>query len=251
MQRQEMLAQLQETLQEPAGGQGAPSKFRLNYLLSQAADDIAAKFECLYGLANGNLVANQGTYPPANQVGETTTPAVIEIFAVSVYDSSGGLHTIQPVTVQFMDSHYAGWRSWLASNCPYFAVTTAPGSTIVLAPAPNYSSNYDPTGQNPGGYTIEGIAQPGHSWDAATAECPLPTQSHHAVVLQAAIARIMQNPTKDNIARVPLLKEALQSELDTFERSVIRYTQATRVPSYTTGENSGASPGYGFNPLDL
>lgn len=251
MQRQEMLAQLQDTLQEPSGIQGASAKFRLSYLLNEATDDIAGKYKCLYGTTSGNLVANQALYSPPSQAAETTQPSIIEIYALECYDSSGNLHTLQPMTVQAMDADYAGWRAWLANSCPYFFVTTAMGSSFVLTPVPNYNSNYDPTGMNPGGYTAEGVVVPGHSWDALTAECPLPTHIHSAVVLQAALARISQNPTKDNIARAPMLERRLQSLLDTFESTVTRYTQATRVPSYATGQNPGASPGFGFNPLDL
>jgi hypothetical protein len=252
MQRQEMIAQIQDTLQEQAGGQGAPAKFRLSYLLNKAVDDIAAKYKCCWGTVSGNLVQNQATYPaPTDSAESSTQVTILEVSAVTVYDASGNLHTLQPETEQGMDSNWAGWRTWLANTCPYFAVTTTFGGPIILTPTPNYNSAYDPTFMTPGGFTIDGPCLPALSWAAATAECPLPSQAHNAAVLGACVRRIIQNPTKDNLARLPGIKEILQSELDTFESSQLRYTQATRVPAYTTGQNPGASPGFGFNPLDL
>ena len=250
MQRQEMLAQIIDNLEEPEGTLGSSAKFRLNYLLTRSANYIAGRFNCLYGEAYGNLVANQALYNLPTSMGETTTPIIKEIYAVSVYDNSGQLHTIEMKTIQQMDAEYAGWRLWLANTCPYLAVTTALNQ-FILTPAPNYASNYDPTYTTPGGYIVEGIILPGHSWDAQTAECPLPSQIHEAVVDQACLYRIDVRPTKDNIARREGLEKRLNEQYDLFETTVDRFTQATRVPSYTTGSNSGASPGFGFNPLDL
>lgn len=250
MQRQEMLAQLQDAIQEPAGSLGAVYKGRLTYLLNRATDDVASKYKCIYGIASANLVANQALYSSPASTAETTQSAIIEIYAVSVYSSTGILNTIPTMTVQGMDAQYAGWRNWQANTCPSFAVTTAVGSSFILTPAPNYNSAYDPTGVNPGGYTVEGIAIPGHSWDALTAECPLPTQIHPAIIDLACLYRISQFPTKDNLTRAQMIREQMQSQFDTFDSTVIRYTQATRVPSYTSGGSYGGNS-LDINPLDL
>jgi len=249
MQRQEMIAQMIETLQEQSGGQGAPAKFRLSYHLNRAANDIAAKYKCLYGYASANLVANQVKYSAPTSTAETANVAVIEVYAVTAYDSAGVLHTMQPATIPGMDSSSPGWRSWGAGTCPSYAVSLGLTS-FLLTPAPNYNSVYDPMGITPGGYTVEGPCIPGHSWDALTAECPLPTQIHEAVVALACLYRIVDRPTKENLARVDLLRDLMQSQLDTFESTVVRYTQATRVPAYTTECNAGATPALDFNPLD-
>ncbi len=245
-----MFAQLQDAAKEPAGGLGAPAKFRLNYHLNRAANDVAAKYKCLYGTASGNLVINTVSYPAPTSTAETAQPAIIEIYAVSVYDSLGKLHTLQMETPQGLDALHGGWRTWLANTCPIFAVTLA-ASAVLMVPAPSYASAYDPTGLNPGGFTMEGIVIPGHSWDAATAECPLPTQIHEAIVDLATLYRMGDQPaTKETEMKAERIESRMQSQMDTFESTILRYTQATRVPAYTTGENAGASPGYWFNPLD-
>lgn len=250
MKRNEMIAQMQETLQESVGSLGAPALFRYSYLLNRAADLFATQYKCMSGSVGANLVEGQVLYPSPTSTAETASVDVIEISAITCYDSSGNLRTLDPTTVPLLDDAYPGWRLWQAQSCPLYAATSAQNE-IILTPAPNYNSAYDPTFMIPGGFSIEGIVVPAHSWDASTAECPLPTILHPAVVDHACLLRTIQNPTKDNIARRPMIKDSLQELADAFENANIRFTPATRVPAYITGNNHGASPLYGFNPLDL
>lgn len=249
MTRQQIIRLGRDLLGELQGDPGADSLVAWPSIVSQAANDIAAKYKCFSGTASADLVANQVRYSAPTSTAQTTNVDVIEIYAASCYDSTGNLHMLQPATEQWMDASIQGWRLCAAGLCPTYLVTLAQ-NYLLMVPAPSYASAYNPT-TGIGGYTVEGIAIPAASWEALTAECPLPTQCHKAVVYQACLDRIIRNPSAENMVREPMIQRRLQSELDTFESSVLRYTQATRVPSYTTGINLGANPTYGFNPLDL
>ena len=244
--RQQITVLAKDFLREYKGDPAADSPFAWDYLINLVADEMADKFKCLYGSSSGNLVANQTVY---NAPTVASGPVVTEIAAITLYDSTGTMHAMQMRTRAYMDANHYGWRVCQAGACPRDAVTLGM-NLFALFPAPDYSSNFDPTGTVPGGYTVEGAVLPGGSWDNPGAECPLPAQLHPVVVYQTCLYRIAQNPTDMNVKRGEMIQKMMQDKMDTFEGTMLRYTEATRVPSYTSGDNLSTNHAYPFNPLN-
>jgi hypothetical protein len=107
-----------------------------------------------------------------------------------------------------------------------------------------------------GGLWMEGLGVPGSgTWDALTAECPLPEVAHMTGVWLACQWRAARNPTPENQVRLPLFDKWFTDGLAALLVEVKTFTYASRVPAlvglddaaYLTG---GWDPTYG-NPLNM
>jgi hypothetical protein len=98
------------------------------------------------------------------------------------------------------------------------------------------------------GVVMEGWAVPGDYWPVQSAACPLPDRAHIAVAYKAALLRIMQHPTADNLARRPMIEAEYRRMRGDLEAEVRTYTKVSNMPSYVGDSFLG---GGGVNPLDL
>lgn len=150
----------------------------------------------------------------------------------------------------------AHWSAY-AWTPGFYRILSVAGVIATLASSPATVSSVGGAGQlTSGGLNIEGYATFGTgssplAWDAMSAACPLPDRAHYAVVLKACLLRIMQDPSKDNLLRRPMIDAEFKTEIGELEAEVRRYAVATREPSYVGGADGGWGGASGFNPLDM
>ncbi|WP_119318999.1 hypothetical protein [Capsulimonas corticalis] len=212
MTRQEMIIQGRDLLGEFFGTPGDADPFAWSRLVSTAADEIARATDCFYTTATADLVSGQAEY---------CAPQITKVKAVSVYDASGARRTIGSATIGGMDEWSGGWRDEAASTPEMWIPTGL--NQIVLYPAPSYSAA--------GGLVLEGYGVPGVGWSAMSAACPLPDRAHMAVVYKAALLRIIQNPTSDNMARRAMLADEFADMKGKLEAETRRQTYPRPLPS--------------------
>ncbi|MEO7899633.1 MAG: hypothetical protein ABIZ35_05900 [Capsulimonas sp.] len=210
MTRQEMIIQGRDLLGEFFGTAGDADPFAWSRLVSTAADEIARATDCFYTTATADLVAGQAEY---------CAPQITKVKAVSVYDASGARRTIGSATIASMDGWSAHWRDEAAGT----PATWVPMglNQIVLYPAPSYAAT--------GGLVVEGYGVPGVGWAAMSAACPLPDRAHMAVVYKAALLRIIQNPSPENLTRRAMLADEFAGLKGKLEAETRRFAAATRV----------------------
>lgn len=238
MTRQDITQQAKDKLGEYQGDEQSGSPFAWASLVTSAANQVARKTYCLYAAATLDLVANQSQYG-APSYGTMTQVELFQINAVTCLDSNSVQHTLAEATVAYMDDAYPTWRTETASTQPRIWINLG-ANAFVLYNVPSYSLA--------AGLTMEGYAVPGKTWEALTAECPLPGRTHDAIILKACLNRIIQNPTQANMMRVSMLREEYQSQLNDLENEVRNWSQATRSPAYIGENGYGNSPN--FNPLN-
>lgn len=244
-----MRQQAKDRLMEYKGDPASDSPFVWDDLLSRAANQFATRYKCLYDVTGIDIVSGQALYSTTASYGGTTGNSNIELVCASAYDASGNRHTLDVVSVAAMDDQYPVWRDQAAATAVTAYIPLGMNS-LVLYPAPGYASAYDPTGQAPGGLILEGYVIPGNSWGADGAECPLPTDIHDAVIDQAALFRIAQNPTDTNMKRAEMLTAQMRETLGAFESRMWRATIADRHPAYV-GSGPVGYAGTDGNPLDF
>jgi len=249
MYRALMRAKLTDNLQEFKGDPMSGDPLQLDGILNEAANYIADKTLCMYEAVPGNLVANQAIYNTPWSWGAGSL-GFTEATNMSVYDSNGKRTSIPPVEIARMYASFPTWPDQPASVCPRTYMVLGE-SQMVFYPAPNYTSNYDPTGANPGGWVLEGYCKPGRGWDADNAECPIPTGGHVVVVVYATILRISQNPSPMNVLREDRMEKRFKRLFAAFYTEQVRINTARRVPAYTggMGPDTGGLLSFG-NPFE-
>jgi hypothetical protein len=237
MTRQDIITTAQDMLGELQGTAIATNPFAWSRLASTAADEIARATDCYYLTASTDLIANQAQY---------NAPQLYKIKAVSCYDSSNVRHTLAPTTITNMDQWSSTWRDQVATVQPMVWINLGLNQ-VILYPVPNYNS----LAVSGYGLVFEGYAVPGATWDALTANCPLPDRAHMCVMYKACLLRIIQNPTQENLARRPMIAEEFATEKGKLEAEVRRFTAATMVPSYIDNYAGLRYAGTDGNPLDF
>ncbi len=159
--------------------------------------------------------------------------------------SSDGLFTLSSATRPFLPTD-AGLTLRVPPSAPAGFV---PGSYTILSVNAGVATLNAPCGAgggtggaaalSAGGLTVEGFLVPADSWPLATSLCPLPDRAHMAVVWRVAKYRTIQFPTKDNVARIPLIDAEYRRQLTLLEAEAHRMSDATGFGDAPRGRQFG------------
>jgi hypothetical protein len=126
--------------------------------------------------------------------------------------SNGGI-----LSRRAMDMRSPTWQTTPLSGEPSWLVVELPN--LQLYPNPDYDQT--------GGLVLYGFGVPGTSWsgstDTPTTECPLPSIAHQLAYWLAVRRRCIQFPTPDNMARLPLIQEMIDTQQGLTARSAAQF----------------------------
>jgi len=164
------------------GGEHDRDPFGLDYIIIEAANDIARKTDCFVGRRYLSTVGGTSDY---------CSPDVYKIRVIRIKDETGDYNEIK--LASFSDQILDDYRNQPAEYVPQYCAIHGMNK-IVLLPPPSVSVT--------NGLLIEGYAQPGDNWQYNSAgsplantdatPCPLPEMSHDCLVYNVLYLRAMQ-----------------------------------------------------------
>jgi hypothetical protein len=156
--------------------------FGLDYLIIEAANDIARKTDCLVGRRYLSTVGGTSDY---------CSPDIYKIRVIQIKDEAGDYTPIK--IVSFSDQILEDYRNQQAEYVPEYCAVHGMNKIVLLPPPSQSVTN---------ALLIEGYAQPGDIWHYDTngnplpntdaSECPLPEMSHDCLVYNVLYLRAMQ-----------------------------------------------------------
>lgn len=156
--------------------------FGLDYIIIEAANDIARKTDCFVGRRYLSTVGGTSDY---------CSPDVYKIRVIRIKDETGDYNEIK--LASFSDQILDDYRNEIPQSVPQYCAIHGMNK-IVLLPPPSVSVT--------NGLLIEGFAQPGDYWqydsngnpltNTDATPCPLPEMSHDCLVYNVLYLRSMQ-----------------------------------------------------------
>ena len=200
MNRQAITQASKDFLLEYKGDTGAESPFVWPVLVTQAANDVARRTNSFYSSITRNLAQGVSDYSPS---------FVYAPKRITVQDGSGNTVLLLPMTVNDLNNWgsvmgFTGTTGAYNQGVPSQYIWLA-ANLIRILPVPNYTVV--------NGLTIEGLSYPAYTWPDSQDECPLPQESHLAVVYRAALLRSAQFPDADNKARCEQIAAVYETEV--------------------------------------
>lgn len=148
--------------------------FAIDNALNRVTDEFAGPgMDCYWTSETGDITSGTA---------EACAPSMYKLKGAYWLDSTSKWQPLYPSTPQKMDRTVSNWRNDPSASTLQYIVFEGV-NRFVLYPTPNFTTA--------GGLKFEGYAQTNVSgistWAADTAECPLPTWCHEAIVYGAAI----------------------------------------------------------------
>lgn len=197
--------------------------FLIDNSLNRVTDEFAGPgMDCYWTSETADITSGQAEYG---------APTMYKLNGAYWLDGAGKWTPLLPATPQEMDRQGAGWRNDPSSADPRYIVFEG-ANRFLLYPTPNFTRS--------SALKFEGYAQTNVSgvstWAADTAECPLPSWCHEAIVYGAAVEVAMTMLASDganDVAKaqriLPLLqmhyrtlRGKAESAAATFSRDVVR-----------------------------
>jgi len=194
------------------GGEHDRDPFGLDYIIIEAANDIAKKTDCLVGRRYLPIVGGTSDY---------CSPDIYKIRVIRIKDQSGDYVDIKLAT--FSDQLLDDFRNQPAETVPQYCSVHGMNKIVLLPPPSSNITN---------GLLVEGYAQPGDYWqydsngnpvaNTDTTECPLPIVAHDCLVFNALYLRAMQLRDVDGMA---IYKNEYLDRLGHIESNAAMYTR--------------------------
>jgi len=194
------------------GGEHDRDPFGLDYIIIEAANDIAKKTDCLVGRRYLPIVGGTSNY---------CSPDIYKIRVIRIKDQSGDYVDIKLAT--FSDQLLNDFRNQPAETVPQYCSVHGMNKIVLLPPPSSNITN---------GLLVEGYAQPGDYWqydvngnpvaNTDTTECPLPIVAHDCLVFNALYLRAMQLRDVDGMA---MYKNEYLDRLGHIESNAAMYTR--------------------------
>jgi hypothetical protein len=209
----------------------------LHEIVTNAANFVAQQLKSDYGTAPIGVVANQPVYTAPTSV--SLNQAIMDRkVALSIWDAQGNRHTLSPSLPETLDSRFPAWRDYPAAPVPLLYVPLG-RQQFAIWPTPNWTAAFSAGNPNadppvpPSGMVMEGDILPGLTWEALTAECPIPTAYHDCVLFYSVLQRSMESPDPAKAAIGARHKTLFNEQMDWHYVSRVRDNFATRLPAYS------------------
>ena len=194
------------------GGEHDRDPFGLDYIIIEAANDIAKKTDCLVGRRYLSVVGGTSDY---------CSPDIYKIRVIRIKDQSGDYVDIKLAT--FSDQLLNDFRNQPAETVPQYCSVHGMNKIVLLPPPSSSITN---------GLLVEGYAQPGDYWqydsngdpvvNTDATECPLPIVAHDCLVFNALYLRAMQLRDIDGMT---IYKNEYLDRLGHIESNAAMYTR--------------------------
>lgn len=174
MTRGAMKIRIAQLLGLAVGDNAYGDPFAMDNALNRVCDEFAGTGMWLYWASVTNDVASGTAEYPIDDM--------FKIKSVLWLDGSGNWTPLITTTSQKLDTSYPGWRNLASSATPVYASLEGP-NYLVMVPKPNFTRS--------SALKVEGFAVPSvtslNAWASDSSECPLPSWTHDAIAVGAAV----------------------------------------------------------------
>jgi hypothetical protein len=225
MTRGAMKAALAQLFDETPGTDAGDAPFFWDQILIWATDRIAGATDCCWGIRYTATVEDQLEYCPPEDLHK--------VFFLSVLDGNSQYQELAIVSRLRANSHLGSrWQNEASVDPPTHGVLQMGGSAYLYPPS---------SAARDAGLRWEGFATPGEVWayDAVTfaaqaitdsTEHPFFAWAQQAVIWEAALIRIIQFPTAQNLARQPMIARELRKEKGKVEHRAAKWFRENVAP---------------------
>lgn len=156
--------------------------FAAEFLLDSAANKVCRATDCFWREFNADLVEGQSEY---------CDPLLYKIPAIYLITDTGDRRELGRFSVSEMNNLHDGWREWNTDTNPSYAISQGM-NRFLLSPTPSGDRNggliftgWSVTADNREGQSL-------HLWADEDDECPMPQESHEAVLYRYIADRLIQ-----------------------------------------------------------
>jgi hypothetical protein len=190
-------------------------------LIKDAVDTFARNTDAFWYAFEQNAVNAQAEY---------CAPPLYKLRSINYFDEQGNWHPLRGRSVSDLDKTGGYWRVYPASYWPWSVEVMGMNSIQLIPPPlvdnPIVSPLLQPLVE------MEGFAIPSLCFktdgttplfNALTDECPLNAVCHPGIAFEAMRTRIMQYPTKDNMARYPMIAQEAERYMGQLDAYALNY----------------------------